>query len=87
MSALGHKRTFRIAITMSALRPKADIQHGGPYVPFVPKLASVDFSSCRQTMSGRADFNRCNKLGRRRLMLFDIESDDFHRTRSPQTTY
>jgi hypothetical protein len=26
MSALGHKRTFRSAITMSALPPKADIR-------------------------------------------------------------
>jgi hypothetical protein len=27
MSALGHKRTFRIAIDVSALPPKANIQH------------------------------------------------------------
>ena len=37
MSALGHKRTFRLASGMSALPPKADIFRGGLDVRFVPK--------------------------------------------------
>ena len=36
MSALGHKRTFRSAITMSALPPKADIRSAKRHVRFVP---------------------------------------------------
>ena len=37
MSALGHKRTFRSAIAMSALPPKADITEHCGHVRFVPK--------------------------------------------------
>ena len=37
MSALGHKRTFRSAITMSALPPKADIFSALAHVRFVPQ--------------------------------------------------
>ena len=37
MSALGHKRTFRSAIAMSALPPKADICSATRDVRFVPK--------------------------------------------------
>ena len=36
MSALGHKRTFRSAIAMSALPPKADIEARQSNVRFVP---------------------------------------------------
>jgi hypothetical protein len=36
MSALGHKRTFRSAIAMSALPPKADIGSAQVHVRFVP---------------------------------------------------
>ena len=43
MSALGHKRTFRSAIAMSALPPKADILLGR-YVRFGPK-AEAEVSS------------------------------------------
>jgi hypothetical protein len=37
MSALGHKRTFRLALSMSALPPKADIEATQTNVCFVPK--------------------------------------------------
>jgi len=37
MSALGQKQTFRSAIAMSALPPKADIVEHGCDVRFVPK--------------------------------------------------
>ena len=33
MSALGHKRTFRPALRMSALPPKADIVRKQPFPP------------------------------------------------------
>jgi hypothetical protein len=36
MSALGHKRTFRSAIVMSALPPKADIRSATAQVCFGP---------------------------------------------------
>ena len=36
MSALGHKRTFRTAIVMSALPPKADMCSALAHVRFVP---------------------------------------------------
>ena len=42
-------------------------------IAWIGKFASVDFSSCRQAMSGRADFNHCNKLSRRRLMLLTLK--------------
>jgi hypothetical protein len=37
MSALGQKRTFRIALAMSALPPKADIHCDGRNVRFGPE--------------------------------------------------
>jgi hypothetical protein len=37
MSALGHKQTFRSAIAMSALPPKADIDPVTPNVRFGPQ--------------------------------------------------
>jgi hypothetical protein len=37
MSALGHKRTLRFIRPMSALSPKADIDHEDGNVRFVPK--------------------------------------------------
>ena len=44
MSALGHKRTFRGAIVMSALPPKADIPRTRCYVRFVP-IADISQSA------------------------------------------
>jgi hypothetical protein len=40
MSALGHKRTFRGVLAMSALPPKADIVGHDGDVRFVPKADS-----------------------------------------------
>src|SRR5215471_8534293 len=40
--ALGHKRTFRIAIAVSALPPKADIPRNDCFVRFGPK---ADYSA------------------------------------------
>jgi hypothetical protein len=37
MSALGHKQTFRDALVMSALLPKADVDERECHVRFVPK--------------------------------------------------
>jgi hypothetical protein len=36
MSALGHKRTLRLANPMSALPPKADVDHEVGNVRFMP---------------------------------------------------
>ena len=48
MSALGQKQTLRIACSMSALPPKADIDNDGRDVRFVPKAtlrgAAIDRS-------------------------------------------
>jgi hypothetical protein len=47
MSALGQKRTFRSAIIMSALPPKADIGRLGRDVRFVPKADIPVFRAYR----------------------------------------
>ena len=44
MSAFGHKRTFRNAIAMSALPPKADMCCATRYVRFVPIADIADYS-------------------------------------------
>jgi hypothetical protein len=49
MSALGHKRTFRNAIVMSALPPKADIRGAKTDVRFGPKADIVDRLPRRQS--------------------------------------
>jgi hypothetical protein len=46
MSGSGQKRTLNRSIVMSALPPKADMDHHGRDVRFVPKAA---VSSCRKT--------------------------------------
>jgi hypothetical protein len=49
MSALGHKRTFRSAIAMSALPPKADIQRHLFEVRIVAKADSCTATRwCKQ---------------------------------------
>jgi hypothetical protein len=45
MSALGHKRTFRSAIAMSALPPKADMCGATRDVRYVP-IADIRSSEC-----------------------------------------
>jgi hypothetical protein len=40
MSALDHKRTLQSILAMSALPPKADIDHSSGDVRFVPKADS-----------------------------------------------
>src|SRR6476660_6261410 len=63
MSALGHKRTFRIALAMSALSPKADIRQRGWNV----RGTSRYFRRCRylfecslQELFGPLLKKRCN---------------------------
>jgi hypothetical protein len=41
MSALGHKQTFDYSKAMSALPPKADMDHHNRYVCCVPKADQV----------------------------------------------
>jgi hypothetical protein len=77
MSALGHKRTFRSAITMSALPPKADMCSATRYVRFVP-IADIAalfdhlVGACKQRRRygedkrlGSADVDHQFVLGRR----------------------
>ena len=59
MSALGHKRTLREVRPMSALPPKADIDHYGRDVRFVPK---ADILRCSKNVvirsPGRAGIHK-----------------------------
>jgi hypothetical protein len=57
MSALGHKRTFRSAIVMSALPPKADMCGALVHVRLVP---CVDGCVCRKRHP--TDFGQRNSL-------------------------
>ena len=54
MSALGHKQTFRSAIAMSALAPKADIARGVRYVRFVPIADSGQAQLARYSITSSA---------------------------------
>ena len=54
MSALGHKRTFRTAIVMSALPPIADIRRTNCHVCFVP-IADIPYFFYLSQSGIRAD--------------------------------
>ena len=59
MSALGHKRTFRSAIAMSALPPKADIPRDQQNFCFVP---CVDGSELARTFFTFCSLGRCSHV-------------------------
>jgi hypothetical protein len=50
MSALGQKRTFRSAIAMSALPPKADMSSATRHARYVPE-ADIPIPGCRHYYS------------------------------------
>jgi hypothetical protein len=61
MSALGHKRAFPIVRPMSVLPPKADIDHDGGNVRFVPRAdVSNRSKKCLYSITSSA---RANTLG------------------------
>ena len=60
MSALGHKRTFRSAIAMSALLPKADMCSASRNVRYGP-IADIA-SSYRASMSSSFHVLNCNSI-------------------------
>ena len=85
MSALGHKRTFRSAIGMSALPPKADVMSDRNFVvPAIAddtydlidrKLALPQYAASKQKVleifARRINASTCSLRGRGSIFSFD----------------
>jgi hypothetical protein len=77
MSALGHKRTWRLQFAMSALSPKADIPQRRLDVCFVPKvdIEKTSKSACGKRPAGLSLSCRLAKC-RHSIRSFDVDVPD-----------